>query len=256
RKAAVVGRTLAPLARARPGVIDRAAPLRLQIKGGQLRSVGARALLSGSNLMAIGDGAPQNWELMQFARAQPLGGDIWAISERLRGQAGTDAIMPREWPEGSLVVLMDGAARQVAMPPSARGQERHWRIGPARRAPDDTSHVSLTTTTLGIGLRPYAPCHLRIEGRRIGWIRRTRIDGDDWSGRDVPLGEAEEAYLLRLRRGSELLHQSEVTAPEYEVPERIWLAAKAGGAFTVEVAQMSARFGAGPFVRRNVDGNE
>ncbi|WP_456299495.1 GTA baseplate fiber-binding domain-containing protein, partial [Paracoccus onubensis] len=252
----VVGRTLSPLVRARPGVIDRGAPLRLQVKGGQLRSVGVRALLSGANLLAIGDGSPQGWELMQFARAQPLGGDIWEISERLRGQAGTDGVMPREWPEGSLVVLMDGAARQVAMPPSARGQERHWRIGPARRAPDDASHVSLTTTAQGIGLRPYAPCHLRIDGRRIGWIRRTRIDGDDWSGRDVPLGESEEVYLLRLRRGHELLHQCELTVPGYEVPERIWLAAKAGGAFTVEVAQMSARFGAGPFVRRNVDGSE
>ncbi|SIT01035.1 amidase family protein [Paracoccus saliphilus] len=216
-----------------------------------LRSVGRRALLSGANLLAIGDGSAERWELLQFARAEPVGDGIWEIRERLRGQAGTDGVMPRLWPAGSLVVLIDGAVRQVALPPSARGQERFWRIGPALRAPDDASYRGLVTGARGIGLRPYAPCHLRIEGRRVSWIRRARVDGDGWDGPDVPLGEAREAYLLRLSRGGEVIHQVQVPVPEYRVPEEVWSAALAGGAFTVAVAQLSDQFGAGPFVRRD-----
>lgn len=253
---AVMGRTLTPLAHARPGVVDRGAPLRLRIKGDPLRSVGRRALLSGANLLAIGDGSAERWELMQFARAEPVGDGIWEIRERLRGQAGTDGVMPRLWPAGSLVVLMDGAVRQVALPPSARGQERFWRIGPALRAPDDASYRGLVTEAKGIGLRPYAPCHLRIEGRRISWIRRARVDGDGWDGPDVALGETREAYLLRLSRGGEVIHQVQVPVPEYRVPEEVWSAALAGGAFTVAVAQLSDQFGAGPFVRRDIDDGE
>lgn len=253
RKAAIVGRTLEPLPSARAGVIDRGAPLRLQIKGGQLQSFGPQAFLSGANLMAIGDGSVAGWELMQFARARMLGGDVWEISERLRGQAGTDSVMPREWPAGSLVVLMDDAPKHLSIPPSVRGQQRYWRIGPARRPLDDASYVGLNTVTEGLGLRPYAPCHLKIDGRRIAWIRRTRIDGDGWNGRDVPLGEAEEVYLLMLVRGADILHETEVLVPEYEVPEGIWRSASVGGEFVVQVAQVSAGFGAGPFLRRKIN---
>ncbi|RMC36386.1 hypothetical protein C9E81_06885 [Paracoccus alkanivorans] len=253
---AVMGRTLTPLARARPGMIDRGAPLRLRIKGDQLRSVGRRALWSGANLLAIGDGSAERWELLQFARAEPVGDGIWEIRDRLRGQAGTDGVMPSVWPAGSLAVLMDGAVRQVALPPSARGQERFWRIGPALRAPDDASYRGIVTGARGIGLRPYAPCHLRIEGRRIRWIRRARVDGDGWDGPEVPLGETREAYLLRLSRGGEVIHQVQVPVPEYRVPEGVWSAALAGGAFTVAVAQLSEQFGAGPFVRRDINDGE
>ncbi|WP_299905022.1 glycoside hydrolase/phage tail family protein [uncultured Paracoccus sp.] len=253
---ATMGVTETPLAAARPGLIDRGTPLRLRLLDGQLASVGQRALLNGANVLAIGDGRPDHWEVLQFARAVPVVKGVWEISERLRGQAGTEAVMPETWPAGCTVVLLNSAVTQLSLPPAARGQERFWRIGPAARAMDDRAYRSGALTIGGIGLRPYAPCHLRLEGRRINWTRRTRIDGDGWDGPDVPLGESREQYLLRLRRGGVVIHSARVERPEYEVPSAIWQEASAAGAFIIEVAQLSDQFGAGPFVRREIDGGE
>lgn len=159
--------------------------------------------------------------------------------------------MPEVWPKGSVVVILDGAAQQVSLPPSARGQERFWRIGPARRAFDDPSYRAQVTEARGIGLRPYAPCHLRAEGRSLSWIRRSRVDGDGWEGEDIPLGEVRERYRLRLIQNGAVLHEADVGAPAYAVPEQVWAAAQAGGAFTIAVAQLSDQFGAGPYAKRN-----
>ena len=253
---AVIGRTLGTLQRARPGVIDRGAPLRLRLKADTLRSVTEKALLSGANVLAIGDGSTDRWEVLQFRKAAPVGDGIWEISERLRGQAGTDAIMPASWPEGSLVVIMDGAPRQVALPPSARGQERFWRIGPALRAPDDASYRLLITEVKGVGLRPYAPCHMRAEGRQLSWVRRTRVDGDSWDGTDVPLGESLESYRLRITKDDIVIHQIDLDRPEYLIPEAVFSEAAQNGGFTVAVAQLSDLFGAGPYLRRTFDGDQ
>ncbi|MDO5647992.1 glycoside hydrolase TIM-barrel-like domain-containing protein [Paracoccus sp. (in: a-proteobacteria)] len=242
-QAAVIGRTLNDLSRARPGVLDRGAPLKVRLRAGALSSVTQRAMLSGRNLLAIGTGDLTGWEVMQFTRAELVAPDVWDISGRLRGQAGTDADMPDLWPKGSLIVLIDSAMRQVSLPPSARGQERFWRIGPAMRAPDDASYRARKTVARGMGLRPYAPCHLRLDGRRIHWVRRTRVDGDGWDGLDVPLGEARETYLIRLRQGDRVVHQATVTRPEHIIPSGI------SGPVEIEVAQLSETFGQGPFVK-------
>ncbi|WEF23481.1 glycoside hydrolase TIM-barrel-like domain-containing protein [Paracoccus sp. S3-43] len=252
---AFIGRTENPLGRARSGVIDRGAPLRIRLKDASLRSVGRKALLAGANALAIGDGSLENWEILQFCNAVPVDKDLWEISDRLRGQAGTDGIMPEIWPKGSVVVLLDGAAQQVNLPPSARGQERFWRIGPARRAFDDPSYRAQVTEARGIGLRPYAPCHLRASGRTLSWIRRSRVDGDGWDGADIPLGEVRERYRVRILRDGIVLHQADVGLPEYAVPEQVWTTALQGGAFVVAVAQLSDQFGPGPFVRRIFNDN-
>ncbi|MCF3974798.1 baseplate multidomain protein megatron [Paracoccus salsus] len=253
---AVIGRSLSVLESARPGVLDRGAPLRVRIKSGALRSVTQRALLAGANVLAIGDGSPENWEILQFRKAEPVGQGVWEISERLRGQAGTDATMPHIWPEGSMVVLLDGAPQQVKLSPTARGQERFWRIGPATRAPDDSSYRDRLTQARGIGLRPYAPCHLRADGRKLSWIRRTRIEGDGWEGLDVPLGESREVYLLRISQFGTRLHEVQLGAAEYTIPGDIWQIINAGGAYTVAVAQLSDQFGAGAFLRRTFNADE
>ncbi|SNR58827.1 host specificity protein [Paracoccus sediminis] len=247
---AFVGKTETPLYRARPGVIDRGAPLRIRLKDASLRSISQKVLLAGTNALAIGDGTPERWEILQFSTAVPVEKDLWDISGRLRGQAGTDGIMPDVWPSGSVIVLLDGAAQQVKLPPSARGQERFWRIGPARRAFDDPSYRAHVTEAMGIGLRPYAPCHLHVEGRRVSWIRRSRVDGDLWEGADIPLGEARECYRLRILRSGLILHEADVENPDYIIPEQIWNDAWQNGAFTIAVAQLSDQFGAGPYARR------
>ncbi|AGT07716.1 baseplate multidomain protein megatron [Paracoccus aminophilus] len=248
----VMGRTVTPLGRARPGVWDRGPALRLRMKGGQLKSATAKALMAGANLLAIGDGTPEGWELLQFAEARLIAPNLWEIGLRLRGQAGTDAFMPDVWPAGSLVVLLDGAAVQVDLAPSARNQSRHWRIGPALRGPDDPSYRHQQQAFRGAGLRPLSPCHLRLEGLEARWLRRGRIAADGWDGPDIPLGEARERYLARLVRDGRVLGQEVLSEPRWSIPQTLWSAALGGGPFTLEVAQLSDEFGPGPFVRRDI----
>ena len=249
----VMGVTLGPLSAARPGIWDRGPALRVQVKGGNLESATVDALMSGANLMAIGDGSPEGWELLQFAEARLISAGVWEIATRLRGQAGTDAFMPAVWPAGSTVVLLDGTEQQVDLPPSARNQLRHWRIGPAARSLDDASYRHIAAAFRGAGLRPLSPCHLDVSGRVVTWIRRTRVQGDGWDGPDVPLGEAQERYSVRLIRDGQVLAQAVVSEPRWIVPENTWAQAMAGGDFAVEVAQLSDTFGAGPFARRMID---
>ncbi|MTH77212.1 baseplate multidomain protein megatron [Paracoccus aestuariivivens] len=249
----IVGVTHGPLAAARPGVWDLSSPLRVQIKGGTLQGATETALRSGANLLAIGDGTAEAWELLQFRDAKLISPGIWEISHRLRGQAGTDAFMPPVWPNGSMVVLLDGSAEQVDLPPSARNQMRYWRVGPAMRSPDDPSYRSVSIACRGAGLRPLSPCHLSVSGSLVTWVRRTRIQGDGWEGPDVPLGEAEERYTVRLVRDGTILAQALTSEARWSVPSAEWTRARSGGDFAVEVAQLSDVFGAGPFARMMIN---
>ena len=155
--------------------------------------------------------------------------------------------------------LENGAVGQLSLPASARGLERHYRVGPSVRAYDDRSYVHFTETSMAVGLRPYRPAHFVARRRddlaiELSWTRRTRVDGDSWLGRDVPLGEESEAYLLRVRNGSTLLREVEASRPEYVYSAAEQAEDGSWPAISFEVAQMSVRFGPGPFERIEFDG--
>ena len=110
----------------------------------------------------------------------------------------------------------------------------------------------------GIGLRPYAPVHLRAPrvgaGREISWIRRTRIDGDSWQGTEVPLGEDVESYILRVRdTGGVLQREAAIGAPGFSYSDAMRASDGVAAPYTIEVAQVSARFGPGPFARIEIN---
>jgi hypothetical protein len=192
--------------------------------------------------------------VFQFAEAELVAPGVYDLRVRLRGQAGTDAIMPDDWPVGSQFVLLDDKPQQIDLTVNARGLARHYRIGPAQRGLDDPSYVHLVEAFQGIGLRPFAPCHLR--GRRddagdwqVSWVRRTRIDGDSWQSVDVPLGEESEAYVLRVLKGGSILREVQVSGPVWTYPDALQAADAIAGTFEIAVAQVSVRFGIGPFER-------
>ncbi|MBK5945782.1 host specificity protein [Rhodobacter veldkampii DSM 11550] len=250
---ATIGVTQGPLVAARPGVWDRGVPLRVALKAGALESVSEARLLDGANVLAIGDGSSDRWELIQFASAVLVAPGLWEIGQRLRGQAGTDGIMPEVWPAGSTVVLIDTALSQIDLAPANRGLARHYRIGPAGRSYDDPSYLHLEEAFAGIGLRPYAPCHLRLrrEGGdlRADWVRRTRIDGDSWESLEVPLGEARERYRVRVIAEGLIRREVEVTSPGWTYSAAMQEADAVTGPFELNVAQLSDAFGAGPSAR-------
>ncbi|MDQ2067690.1 glycoside hydrolase TIM-barrel-like domain-containing protein [Xinfangfangia sp. CPCC 101601] len=254
---ATVGVTQSPMALARPGIWDRGAPLRVEMVGGHLSSAQPLAVLNGANLIAIGDGSNDRWELFQFAKAELVAPNTYELSQRLRGQLGTDGLMPETWPIGSTVVLIDTSLRQVGLESAARGLLRHYRIGAALRGYDDPAVVARDEAFEGIGLRPYAPCHLRCTGTvgsnlQLSWRRRTRIDGDNWQQAEVPLGEESEAYVIRVLDGETLLAEYQAAAPLFAYSAAAQIADGVSGAFDLAVAQLSSRFGPGPFRKLHI----
>ncbi|WP_306006225.1 baseplate multidomain protein megatron [Aquicoccus porphyridii] len=252
-----VGITRAPLVAAQPGLIDRGEGLLIELTSGQLESVDDLALLNGANFAAIGDGSAENWELFQFRDAELVGPNTYFLRHRLRGQLGSDDWQPAIWPAGSYFVLMNGVPGQIDLSLAQRNRARHYRIGPARRAYSDPSHVHRVAAFSGVGLKPLSPVHLRATRGPGGdlslrWVRRTRIGGDSWDGIDVPLGEERESYVVRVLQGGAILREEQVSAPEWTYAAAAQSADGAGGAIDLAVAQVSAIYGAGAFGRVTV----
>lgn len=249
---ATVGVTESALAAGPVGLVDRGEGLSVRLTSGALASVSDRALLGGANLAAIGDGTPGNWELFQFRDAVMTGPDTWLLSQRLRGQLGSDALMPALWPVGSRFVLLDRAPEQIGLTLGQRRLARHYRYGPALRPVDDPAYGHAVLAFDGNGLRPYAPVHLRGAWTggdlSVGWIRRTRIGGDGWDGVEVPLAEEAELYLIRVMQAGGLLREAQTGAPGWVYTAAMQAAdGLTPGLFEVQIAQVSALYGAGPF---------
>ncbi len=251
-KQAIFGETKTPLRRAAPG-LWMPASLDVRLRRGALQSRSTLEILNGANVAAI-RAADADWEVFQFQFADLIDTRSYRLSGLLRGQAGTDGIMPDMWPEGSDFVLLDSALMQLELPLSARGLERHHRIGPAARSYDHRDYRHFTYAAQATGLRPYVPAHLAADRLangdiRVGWVRRTRIDGDSWQGEEVPLGEEYERYAVRITSGGTPIREVEVSTTElvYRTEEQVEDGVNCALAF--EVAQVSAQFGRGPFGR-------
>ncbi len=254
----VIGVTESAMGPAVGAVWDRSAPVRVRLSGGALSAAAAAQVLNGANLMAVGDGVSGPWELFQFADAVLVAPDTYDLSTLLRGQAGTEEAGASGWPVGSFVVLMSGAPQQVALSANERDLARHYRIGPSQRGYDDPSYTHLVSAFEGVGLRPYSPVHLRAAPDPAGdltvrWVRRTRIGGDSWSGLDVPLNEAYEAYLLRVVKAGAVVREVSIGQPQWTYSASMIAADAVGPSFEVHVAQLSDVYGPGPFARMIAD---
>lgn len=253
-----IGMTEGVLRFARPGLWDRSESLQVKLISGALESVSSEAILNGSNLAAIGDGSSDSWELFQFQDADLIAPDTYVLSNRLRGQLGSDGLAPPAWPRGSWFVLLNGVPDQINMSSNLRRIAQHFRVGPARRGLNDPSYQHLVEAFEGNGLRPYAPCHLRVStevggDHLINWVRRTRIDGDAWELPDVPLGEETEQYSVQVRFNSALVREETVSSPTWVYTAAMRFLDGMVGPYSVTVSQISARFGAGLSGRVDVD---
>lgn len=250
RRPAIMGTTLTELPAAPAGLIDLGPTVEVRLLSGGLESISDPALLAGGNLAAIGDGTTDRWEVFQFAHAELIGERNYALGRRLRGQAGSDALMPQVWPAGSVFVLLDGAPKQIDFSPNLRRIVQHFRIGPGQRPLDDPSFVHRQETFEGNGLRPYSPAHLTLGHSENGdqnfsWIRRTRVGGDTWDVPEVPLAEESESYLVRVRLNGVLLREELTSGPTWSYTGAMRFADGVQGTYDVTVAQVSAQYGPG-----------
>ena len=257
RQRASLGVTETPLAYAKPGIWDRGAALVAKLPGTSLSSTTKMGLLSGANAAVIGNPETQEWEVFQFREADLVGDDTWALSLRLRGQRGTDGLIPSEWPVGSTVLILDTAMEQVSDAAAWRGQSRLYRVGPARKAVDHSSFTTTSFLSRGVGLRPYRPVHISHksvnDGLELSWIRQTRVDGDLWQETDVPLGEAVERYRVRVLQGATVLRVADVSDPTWTYSHADKLSDGVVEPYSIEIAQVSDRFGPGLYGKVTID---
>ncbi len=258
RRPAILGETLDPLPAAAAGVWSHV-PVRVRVAAGTLQSRGEAEVLNGANAAALRHGGTGDWEVIQFRDAELIAPREYRLQGLLRGQAGTDGIMPTVWPAGTDFVLLDASVIQLNLPASARGLPRHYRIGPAMRAYDDPSYLYCVASFTGAGLRPYSPAHLAARRLADGlialtWVRRTRIDGDSWQGAEVPLGEERELYVVHVLRGETVLREFAPTSPSQTYSAAGQSADGASSRLSFAVAQVSDRYGPGPFERIDFDG--
>ena len=251
RYRSVIGTLTAPLARGRTGLWDRHA-LRVRLVSGALKAVDPEAVLEGANVLALGDGSVDDWEIIQFAQAQLVDGQTYELTELLRGQRGTSESIRDVWPTGSRVVIMDGRPEQITIPTAARGRVRHFRYGPVKRPVTDRSYRHVVETFKGNGLRPYPVVHLKTQDiggdLQVSWVRQTRIDGDLWGRGDVPLGEESERYVVQVRQGNQVRREVTIADSTWTYTAAMRQLDGMDGDVVIGVAQLSTRYGTGPFV--------
>ncbi|WP_193175896.1 baseplate multidomain protein megatron [Oricola nitratireducens] len=214
---AVMGDLTAPLTGAFSGRFDHANVVELSVPAGEFESVSETALLSGRNLIAV-QSASGAWEIIQFLSAEEVSAGEWKLTGLLRGQGGTEGAMLAGAPAGARAVLLNEAVVPAGLRASEIGLALQLRIGVAGRPFTDRYFETVAVTGGLRALTPLSPVHLNAERQADGgialvWIRRTRIDGDSWLGTDVPLGEAEERYAVRIYDGESALFSAEATDP-------------------------------------------
>ncbi|MCI5073491.1 glycoside hydrolase/phage tail family protein [Oricola sp.] len=256
---AVIGELVTPLAGAFSGRFDRANAIDVAVPSGAFASVGETALLAGRNLLAV-EAANGAWEVAQFLDAEETEANRWRLTGLLRGQGGTEAAMLAGALVGARVVLLNEAVVPAGLRAEEIGLAMQWRIGVAGRAFTDRYFETVEAIGGLKALTPLSPVHLKAVrtdegGVALSWIRRTRIDGDSWLGLEVPLGEDEERYAVRLFDGGSVVLSNETTEPALAL-DAVTAATLGldlpGALLDLEVAQISLAVGEGAPARTSI----
>ncbi|MED5543727.1 MAG: phage tail protein [Pseudomonadota bacterium] len=213
RTRALLGVTTNALPPANSLLLDRSSALDVTLPDPAMVLSGANTaeLAQGVNLALVGE------ELVQFAKADPIGPGAWRLSGFLRGLAGSEAGLAAHAP-GEAFVLLDTAIRPLDAALLGSAAEREVvALGRGDAAPVRTSlHLD------GITRRPLAPVHPRRtrlpDGTvRFTWTRRARGAWRWADTLDVPLVEETEIYLLTLGDPEQPLASWQVLEPRIEI---------------------------------------
>jgi hypothetical protein len=236
---------------------DNGNVLEIETRSGGLQSVSDEAALAGFNRFVL-QGADGVVEIITAARVTLVAPGRYRLSRLLRGLGGSEAAAARLLPAGARVIGLDEALVPVATSLGDLGQTQNYRVAPPGVDLADPAVFSLAARTDGLALKPLAPVHLSARreagGVRFAWIRRSRVDGDNWALAEIPLGEAQERYAFTLHGPAGPLMRAETGAAAYLYPAATELAdfGAAQPQFDVSVAQFSAVVGEGWPARRVV----
>jgi hypothetical protein len=247
-----VGRLVETLDAGVSGRFDRVNRVTVDLSFGGLSSVPEVQALNGNNLLAV-QAVGGGWEVLAFARAEEVAPGRWQLQNLLRGLAGTEDAMAAGAVIGAAVVVLDEAVRPLGLGTGERGLRLNWiaeAIGMASGQGASGQGAGGRDGPLVFegGLRaetPLSPVHLR-GGRRadgaiaLSWVRRGRIDADDWQAADIPADEAEERFRVVVLRDGDEARTVEVTSPGwvYSALDELADFGAAQTALTIKVCQM------------------
>ena len=185
--------------------------------GAQLVSASRNDMLNGANALALKTAG--GWEIIQYQHAQLIAPNEYILTGLLRGQAGSDALMQDRVAAGAQIVLLGNGLGVLPVDSDLRGSE--ITLLASARSRNDSQAV--TADYNAVQLIPLAPVHPRIRrepagGAVLSWTRRTRLGGDDWAARDVPLAQDEARYEIELLRGGEVIANYETTSASLTLP--------------------------------------
>lgn len=247
---ATMGRTLTALSSGPIGRWDRGSSLRVKLDNGTLSSRIADLILNGENIAAIGvDDGP--WEIIQFADAVLVAEDIYDLSLLLRGQGGSEQAMADLLAVGARFVLLDGSVDPLEIGLEAIGQPVAMRAGPYQLDPGHASFAERVVTVGDAGLRPLSPVHVRArrdgDDIKISFVRRTRVDGDNWAPVEIPLGETQEHYEIDILDGGSVIRTLSTDTPNvtYGEADRVADGISLPGSLMLSVSQISETVGRG-----------
>lgn len=245
RLASVMGVLENALAPASPCLIDRRSTIDVVLAHADMMLADADepSLDAGANVALIGD------ELVQFARAVPLGEGRWRLSEFWRGRRGTEAAMMMQ-SAGTRFVMIDPAALlTVDLPPDAIGEI----LEVSASGVGDAAPVLVSEGIAGRSVAPPSPVHGRAAtlsdgGLLIGWTRRSR-SGWAWrDGVDAPLGEEREAYRLTITRGDGIVRSIETAISNWTYPAAALADDRSAGSISVAIAQIGTHAASAPIM--------
>jgi len=249
---AVIGRLLDPLPEGPIGRWVTGQPIRIKLDYGALQSRHRLDVLNGENSLAIK--TDRGWEILQFTTAELVGAEIYAVGDFLRGQAGSDGVMDRLCPAGRDCVLISNALKPLPIELGGFGDQLAYRYGPIDMDNNSFAWQSAASDVTGAGFKCLAPVHFRAalamtSDIELSWIRRGRIDADDFEAAEIVLGEVEELYRLCIWADDDLLRQETMADPQWVYRRAEWKDDRAAYpdalAWRVEVAQVSQKRGVG-----------
>ncbi|MET0310370.1 MAG: phage tail protein [Sphingomonas sp.] len=192
---AVIGKVVDPPGSAAAGLTDHINRIEVALAHEDmvLSDADDAALDAGANLAMIGD------ELVQFARAQPVGGGLWRLSGLWRGRRGTEHAIGTQ-ASGDRFVLI---AREALAIQDLPGIEAGARVRILAQGVGDAEAATASVFVTGISIAPPAPVQLMAtelpDGTtEIRWVRRSRLGWRWMDGLEVPLGEEGERYRVAI----------------------------------------------------------
>lgn len=202
---AVIGETLEALMPGSLDVFDLGNTLAIRIARGALASVSDIDAMAGKNTFAV-RGVDGAWEIFSAAQAELIAPETWRLSRLLRGLGGENHLAQRSVAAGATIVLLDEAVVPLVQDIDHLGLQWTYRVGAADRDHGDDAYTQFAATAGRQALRPYAPVKVSarrtLAGVEIAFLRRSRVNADNWEPLDIPLGEDISAFEIDVLNGA------------------------------------------------------